>query len=128
MKSLKCGGLTLLLVALAGCATAPGAPLLRQGVIVDQKGIDPVAYAADLQDCQAYAEQVAMGQDVAVNAVGGAVLGGALGAARGSTKDARRAATAGAAIGATKGVVDALESKDDVVRNCLTGRGYRVLN
>ncbi len=128
MKSLKCGGLTLLLAALAGCATAPSAPLLRQSVIVDQKGVDPVAYAADLQDCQAYAEQVAMGQEVAVNAVGGAVLGGALGAATGSTKDARRASTAGAAIGATKGVADALESKDDVVRNCLTGRGYRVLN
>jgi outer membrane lipoprotein SlyB len=63
-----------------------------------------------------------------VNAAGGAVLGGALGAVRGSTKDARRGATAGAVIGATKGVADAMKSKDEVLRNCLTGRGYRVLN
>lgn len=116
------------LALLAGCATTPAAPILRQSVIVDQKGVDPVVYATDLQECEAYAAQVATGQEVAVNTAGGAVLGGALGAVRGSSKDARRGATAGAVIGATKGVADAMESKNEVLRNCLRGRGYRVLN
>lgn len=116
------------LVFTAGCATAPASPILRQSVIVDQKGVDPVAYATDLRECEAYAAQVATGQEVAVNAAGGAVLGGALGAVGGSTKDARRGATAGAVIGSTKGVADAMESKNEVLRNCLRGRGYRVLN
>ncbi|MGB0317402.1 MAG: hypothetical protein ACPGAD_00980 [Pseudomonadales bacterium] len=62
------------LVFTAGCATAPASPILRQSVIVDQKGVDPVAYATDLRECEAYAAQVATGQEVAVNAAGGAVL------------------------------------------------------
>lgn len=41
------------LALLAGCATTPAAPILRQSVIVDQKGVDPVVYATDLQECEA---------------------------------------------------------------------------
>ena len=62
------------LVFTAGCATAPASPILRQSVIVDQKGVDPVAYATDLRECEAYAAQVATGQEVAVNGPGARCL------------------------------------------------------
>ena len=91
------------LVFTAGYATAPASPILRQSVIVDQKGVDPVAYATDFRECEAYAAQGRYGAGGRRKCGRGAVLGGALGAVGGSTKDARRGATAGAVIGATQG-------------------------
>jgi hypothetical protein len=112
------------LLVLAGCAGR------REGggVIVDMQGVDPWAYRQDLVECQAYADQVAAGEKVASGAVGGAVVGGALGAISGSSERAKRSAAAGAVIGATGGVADTARERRTVIRNCLQGRGYRVLN
>ncbi|MEE4361725.1 MAG: hypothetical protein V2I63_09395 [Pseudomonadales bacterium] len=111
------------LLVLGGCAGRRD-----RGIIVDTKGVNPSEYQRDLAECEAYADQVQAGEKVAAGAVGGAVIGGALGAISGSSERARRSAVAGAAIGGTGGVADAAQERRQVVRNCLVGRGYRVLN
>jgi len=75
-----------------------------QTPIVDMKGVDPHAYAADLTDCLGYAAEVHAGRQSATGAGGGAVPGGARGGS--NARNDRRA----------------------VVRNCLIGRDYYVLN
>ena len=111
--------IVLLPAVLAACASEP---------IIDPKGVNTVQYRQDLADCRAIADQVAVGKQAAGSAVAGAVVGAAVGAAVGNSDTAQRAAGAGAAVGAAKGTGRGLNERERVVRNCLRGRGYNVLN
>lgn len=107
--------------ALDGCAA-------RRPLIIDQKGVDMAKYQQDLSECQSYADQVKGGKQVAGSAVGGAVVGGAVGAVVGDRHTAEKLAGVGAVVGAARGGRMTAREKRAVVRNCLTGRGYKVLN
>jgi outer membrane lipoprotein SlyB len=110
------------LLLLAGCAGTDRRP------IVDMQGVNVAQYNNDLVECQNYAADVEAGRQVVQGAAGGAVVGAVVGAAVGNSDTAQRAAGAGAAAGATRGAVNAARERDQVLRNCLRGRGYRVLN
>lgn len=114
----------LLTLAIAGCASDP---------IIDTKGVDQARYKADLAECRQYADQVS----VTGNAAGGGLLGGAAGAAVGAaigavTGNPGTGAAVGAAGGGTSGLIGGTargaSKQDRVVRNCLRGRGYSVLD
>ncbi len=101
--------------------------------IIDTKGVDNAKYQQDLAECKQYADQV----DVASNAGTGALVGGAAGAAVGAVVGAITGAPGtGAAIGAAGGGTSGLfgggakgySKQQQVVRNCLRGRGYSVLD
>lgn len=117
------------LLVLGGCAS-PGSSSYAgsSGIIIDTKGVDMSGYHADLADCQSYASQVPVAQRTATSAAGGAVLGGVIGAVVGDSVTAKRGAGVGAVTGAVKGVSSGSREQQQVVRNCLRGRGYRVLN
>lgn len=113
-------------VALAGCANT-------YQPIVDREGVSPSAYERDLAECRDYARQV----DPAGSAVKGGLLGGGIGAAVGAvvgalTGGVGRGAAIGAAGGATAGVLRGGlrggAKQKAVIRRCLRGRGYRVLD
>ena len=73
--------------------------------IVDMKGVNETRYEKDLAECQGYAKEApGMGITAAKGAGAGAVVGGAGGAYKGN------------------------ESQEAVVKKCLVGRGYKVLN
>ena len=118
----KLNMLLLVPVLVLGCRTTDDRP------IVDMQGVSIAQYNADLADCQAYADEVEAGRQVARGAVGGAVVGGAVGAAVGNSDTAQRTAGAGAVLGASRGAQSAMNERERVIRNCLRGRGYRVLN
>lgn len=117
---------TVLAVTLVGCAGHRHRSADR--VIVDTKGVDLNAYYQDLDECQEYADDVAVGRRAAGGAVAGAVIGGAVGAIAGNSRTAERAAGVGGVVGGAKGAGSGLRERDRVVKNCLSGRGYRVLN
>ncbi len=98
------------------------------GIIIDNKGVNMSAYYQDLHECRNYASQVNVGGQIAGKTIGGAVIGGAIGAIAGDSDAAKRAAGVGGLLGAVKGSAQARREKQRVVRNCLAGRGYRVLN
>ena len=125
MKSIALS-LSLGAIALIGC-TSPSQQH-NGGIIIDRKGVDMVAYQADLEECKAYAEQVSTGEKVAKGTASGAVIGGVLGAVVGNSRTAERGAGAGAVTGGVKGYSEGEREKHRVIRNCLSGRGYRVLN
>ncbi|AFU98205.1 glycine zipper family protein [Simiduia agarivorans] len=100
----------------------------RNKPIVDTKGIDPVAYEQDLAECQQYAAQVDTGGKAAGGAVAGAVVGGAMGAVINGSKGARTGAGVGAIGSTAKGAARGAREQQQVVKNCLRGRGYKVLN
>lgn len=106
----------------AGCAGRGHEP------IIDRKGVDPAQYQRDLAECRAYADEVEVGRNVGRGALAGAVIGGAIGAIVGDHHTAERIAGTGAVTGTARGAAESAAEKRAVVRNCLLGRGYRVLN
>ena len=97
-------------------------------IIIDKKGVNIAAYHADLAECREYSNEVAVGKKATKGAASGAVVGGAIGAIVGNSSDAARGAGVGAVTGGAKGVSRGEQDKVRVVKNCLRGRGYRVLN
>jgi uncharacterized protein YcfJ len=83
-------------------------------------------YRADLTDCEAFAEQVRIEQGMAKGAAAGGAVGAATGVIRG--RDVGEYAGVGAVAGAAKSGVMGDREKSQVVKNCMRGRGYKVLN
>ncbi len=104
---------------LAACSSAPGP-------IVDTKGVDMAKYHADLEDCEGFAEQVKIERGMAR----GAAAGGAVGAATGAilSENVGEYAGVGAVAGAAKSGIKGDQEKSQVVKRCMRGRGYKVLN
>ena len=97
-------------------------------IIIDEKGVDMSAYRQDLADCRGYASAVKTQEKGARGAASGAVVGGAIGAITGGGDSAARGAGVGAVTGGARGLSDGEKTEVKVVKRCLRGRGYRVLN
>jgi len=119
--------LTVLLSALAGGCAGPS-PYEYAGVIIDRKGVDMAQYRIDLAECRSYAAEVDVAGRTVNTAARGAVVGGAIGAIVGGGDAAARGAGVGAVAGGAKGVASGEREQEQVVKNCIRGRGYRVLN
>lgn len=111
---------TVIGAALAACTTTGE-------IIIDERGVNMQRYEADLADCETYAEQVRTGQKAAKGAASGAAVGGAIGGVR-NGGDVGEGAAVGAISGTVKGLNEGERDQVRVVKNCLRGRGYRVLN
>ncbi|MEE2774158.1 MAG: glycine zipper family protein [Pseudomonadota bacterium] len=111
---------------LSACVSGDGLPPTR--VITDLKGVDSKQYQNDLYECRRYAGQIDVGGDALTGLVAGALFGAAVGSALGNKDDAKRTAKVGAVAGLTEGTSGALGEQDLIIRNCLIGRGYKVLN
>jgi outer membrane lipoprotein SlyB len=108
------------LLALGGCA--------NYRPIVDTKGVDMNRYEGDLRECQAYATQVDPASSAVAGAIFGAVLSAALAGIGGSRNySVPRSAQAGALLGGTSGAAAGAEAQINIVRRCMAGRGYSVL-
>jgi outer membrane lipoprotein SlyB len=104
----------------AGCAAHPDP-------IIDTKGVDPQRLAEDWDECEAYTDEIVLAKGIGK----GAAVGAAVGAATGAVSDHREvgeAAGIGAIYGGTRSGLDADREKQKVFKNCMRGRGYRVLN
>ena len=113
--------LPVLLLVLSACTTT-------DEIIIDERGVDMARYQQDLEQCQAYSSQVKSGEKAARGAASGAVVGGLIGAVVGDSRSAEQGAGVGAVSGGARGVEQGARDEVRVVKNCLRGRGYRVLN
>ncbi len=109
---------TLLAVIVAGCAANPEP-------IIDTKGVDPELYARDMAECEVYTEEVVIAAGAAKGTAAGAAVGAATGAVTG---DVGRSAALGGIYGGTRSALDADRDQQRIWKNCMRGRGYRVLN
>ena len=94
--------------------------------VIDTKGIDMSNYKVELSECTQYAEQISMGEEAAIGAGLGAAFAWAVSAVAGGDTDT--SAAVGAVTGGAAGMGDAAQEKSTIIKNCLRGRGYRVLN
>ena len=109
----------LLVFAVSGCAS--------QKVIIDKEGVDMSKYEQDLESCKQYAEEVETGAEVGKGAGGGAVIGGAVGAILGGRRYGRKISRCRRRNRCGSWWWQRRQTKNQVIKNCLRGRGYRVL-
>lgn len=108
---------------IAGCATPS-----QYRPIIDAKGVDPSRYEQDLRECQQYAYQIDSANTTATNAAIGAGVLGVLAAVLGGNRyEVGQWAAAGAITGGVSGAAAAAQTQVDIIRNCMLGRGYKVL-
>lgn len=114
LSALACG------CVLAGC--------VQQEIIIDTKGVDMAKYETDLADCEAFADRVDPGKRAVRRGAAGAVVGAVVGAAVGDGRTAERIGGALGTTGAARGAREGERERTRVMRKCMAGRGYRVLN
>ena len=110
--------LTTLLPQLLGCTTT-------QEIVIDDRKINSQEYSKNLRDCRRLAGQINAEGKVLKGVGSGTVIGGVYGAIN---DDALRGAVTGGMIGGVKGLDETDKDKLRVVKNCLSHRGYIVLN
>lgn len=135
MNIIKTTGISVLLAAFSSVSFA--------NVIVDTQNLDMQKYHADMYECQQLSQQVQHGEtntaghDMVSSTAKGAALGAAGGAISGGSGSKGAKIGAGVGLvggllrhGAEKRYADAQYSNQQhsVMRNCLIGRGYTVLN
>lgn len=119
-------GALMLVVLMCGCATGQMGANYRP--IIDSKGVDFNQYESDLKECQAYATRTqGAGEAAMTGAAVGAVIGGVVAAAAGSRYDRGATARVGGVTGAIGAGAEAEKNQRDIIRRCLGGRGYKVL-
>jgi outer membrane lipoprotein SlyB len=123
----------ILVLALGAAACAPASQSYQPMI---DRGVPPPLARNEYQDvaeCRQYAEQISPAGSAAKSGLIGALVGAAGGAAIGAAvgapgTGAAIGAAAGGVGGATYGATGANQSQEDVIRNCMRGRGWRVLN
>lgn len=119
-QALACG--VIASTILTGCAANRYEPM------IDTKDADMSNYRLDLKQCQAYAERVNPQQNAIIGALIGAVATAAsVAIALDSGDYSSRAAGIGALAGAASGAGDAAIKQRTIIKKCLEGRGYKVL-
>jgi hypothetical protein len=116
------------LLCLGAAALFASACTTTDEIIIDRKGVNMAQYEKDLAECRGYAQEVKTGEKAVRGAASGAVVGGAVGAVVGGSDDAARGAGVGAITGGARGVSQGEQEEVAVVKRCLRGRGYRILN
>lgn len=118
------------LVILASLLTACKSveELTGNNPIIDTTNVNLAQYDQDLTECRIFANEVAIAQKATSGVIAGAAVGGVFGAVLGNSNTAKRGAGIGAVGGGARGVGDGIREREQVIKNCLHGRGYRVLN
>ncbi len=120
------GVIILVPAVFLGCATVED--LTGNNPIIESRGVNLAQYDQDLIECQQYADEVEIARKAGTGAAAGAVVGGVFGAVLDNSDTAKRGAGVGAVAGGARGVGEGLREREMVIKRCLIGRGYRVLN
>ena len=115
----------------SGCIATQSDSIFNTGSgkpIVDTKGVNMSQYELDLEECSTFAEDISTGKSIAKGAVTGAAVGAVIEAITGDVRSRRDAIEIGAVSGGAQSGIRAVREKEQIVRRCLRGRGYKVLN
>ena len=116
----------LLLLLVTSCVSNNSKSILDQAKpIIDTKGVDMTLYETDLEECNAYSDDVSITRSIAKGSATGAAVGAVIEAISDRRKDAIEI---GAVTGGTQSGLRAAREKEQILKQCLKGRGYKVLN
>ena len=124
--------LTLLfLLCISGCiATKSGSIFDVAGSkpIIDTKGIDISQYELDLEECETFADEISTVKSIVKGTATGAAGGTVIEAVTDGSRRTKDATELGAIASGGKSGIRAVQEKEQIVKRCVRGRGYQVLN
>ena len=95
---------------------------------MDTKGVNMTQYELDLKECSTFAEDISTGKSIAKGAVTGAAVGAVIEAITDDERSWGDTFEVSAVTGGAQSGIRATRQKEQIVRRCLRGRGYKVLN
>ena len=116
---------------ISGCISTQSDSIFTPGSgkpIVDTKGVNMAQYELDLKECSTFSEDISTGKSIAKGVATGAAVGAVIEAITDNARSRRDAIEVGAVSGGAKSGIRAVQEKEQIVRRCLRGRGYKVLN
>ena len=116
---------------LSGCISTQSDSIFNPGSgkpIVDTKGVNMAQYELDLQECSTFAEDISTGKSIAKGTVTGAAVGAVIEAITDDERSWGDTFEVSAVSAGTRSGIRAVREKEQLVRRCLRGRGYKVLN
>ena len=115
----------------SGCISSQSDSIFDLGSgkpIVDTKGVNMTQYESDLEECSTFSEDISTGKSIVKGAVAGATVGAVIEAITDNARSRRDGIEVGAVTGGTQSGIRSVQEKEQIVRRCLRGRGYKVLN
>ena len=119
----------LFLITLSGCvANSSGSIFESSKPIIDTQGVNMSQYEIDLEECSIFSEDISTGKSIAKGAVTGAAVGAVIEAITDDVRSRRDAIEVGAVSGGAQSGIRAVREKEQILKRCLRGRGYKILN
>ena len=119
----------LFLITLSGCvANSSGSIFESSKPIIDTKGVNMSQFDIDLKECSVFSEDISTGKSIAKGAATGAAVGAVIEAITDDVRSRRDAIEVGAVSGGAKSGIRAVREKEQILKRCLRGRGYKILN
>ncbi len=120
---------SLLFITLSGCVSNTSSSIFEGSKpIIDTKGVNMAQYEVDLEECSSFSENISTGKSIAKGTATGAAVGAIIEAITDDSKSRRDALEVGAVSGGAQSGIRAVREKEQIIRRCLRGRGYQVLN
>tara|TARA_Y100000994_G_C15572923_1_gene393223 strand:+ start:227 stop:607 length:381 start_codon:yes stop_codon:yes gene_type:complete len=114
-------------LSLASCASNDF-PEKSDVAVIDTRGVDMDVYRADFLDCSSFSKNIDITGRTIEEAALGLGAGAAVGAIIGGKESAKKIGGTAGVLSAVEANVEARYEQSKIIKNCLRGRGYKVLN
>ena len=96
--------------------------------VIDTRGVDMEVYRNDFLDCASFSKNIDVTERTIEEGALGGVTGAAVGVIIGGKEGAKKIGGSAGILSAVEGNIEARYKQSKIIKNCLRGRGYKVLN
>ena len=96
--------------------------------IIDTRGIDESVFKKDYSECSDFAKNIDLTERTLKQGAVAGATGAAVGAIIGGEEAAKKIGGSAAVLNAVEANLDGRNEQAKIIKNCLRGRGYKVLN
>ena len=96
--------------------------------IIDTRGVDESVFKKDYSECSDFAKNIDLTERTLKRGAVAGATGAAVGAIIGGEEAAKKIGGSAAVLNAVEANLDGRNEQAKIIKNCLRGRGYKVLN
>ena len=96
--------------------------------IIDTRGVDESVFKKDYSECSDFAKNIDLTERTLKQGAVAGATGAAVGAIIGGEEAAKKIGGSAAVLNAVEANLDGRDEQAKIIKNCLRGRGYKVLN
>ena len=96
--------------------------------IIDTRGVDESVFKKDYSECSDFAKNIDLTERTLKQGAVAGATGAAVGAIIGGEETAKKIGGSAAVLNAVEANLDGRNEQAKIIKNCLRGRGYKVLN